>query len=164
MSGYLAEHAKPGDRVEFTGPMGSFFLRAVNRPALLLAGGTGLAPLLSMLEQMSAEPPEHPVHLLYGVTTDEDLVHMDDLERYAASIPNFTFDYCVADEASSAPNKGFVTALIDSSTLHDGDVDVYLCGPPPMVEAVRGHIDGLGVTPASFHYEKFTPGAAGDAR
>ncbi|MOA68704.1 Benzoate 1,2-dioxygenase electron transfer component [compost metagenome] len=43
--------------------------------------------------------------------------------------------------------------------LNDGDVDVYLCGPPPMVDAVRGHFDENGVTPNSFHYEKFTPNA-----
>lgn len=157
MSGYLKDRAKVGDRLELAGPIGSFFLRDVRRPALFLAGGTGLAPLLSMLERLTTEHPEHPVHLLYGVTTDEDLVHLDTLRDYSAVIPGFTFDHCVADEASTAHNKGYVTGLIDRSTLHDGDVDIYLCGPPPMVEAVRGHVAALGVTPASFHYEKFTP-------
>lgn len=160
MSGYLTERARVGDRLEFTGPMGGFYLRDVTRPALLLAGGTGLAPLLSMLEHLAQRPPDHPVHLLYGVTTDQDLVHLDTLEDYAEVIPGFTFDHCVADAASTARNKGFVTSLIDSSTLYDGDVDVYLCGPPAMVEGVRGHIASLGVTPASFHYEKFTPATA----
>jgi ferredoxin-NADP reductase/ferredoxin len=159
MSGYLTERARVGDRLEFTGPLGSFYLREIARPALLLAGGTGLAPLLSMLERLTQRPPAHPVHLLYGVTTDQDLVHLDTLEDYAAVIPGFTFDHCVADPASSARNKGFVTGLMDSGTLHDGDADVYLCGPPAMVEAVRGHITSLGMTPASFHYEKFTPAA-----
>jgi ferredoxin-NADP reductase/ferredoxin len=160
MSGYLTERAAVGDRIEFTGPMGSFYLRELTRPALLLAGGTGLAPLLSMLERLAQKPVSHPVHLLYGVTTDQDLAHLDTLEDYAEVIPGFTFDHCVADPSSSARNQGFVTGLIDSGTLHDGDVDVYLCGPPAMVEAVRGHITSLGVTPASFHYEKFTPTAA----
>jgi benzoate/toluate 1,2-dioxygenase reductase component len=159
MSGYLAERAQVGDRMEFTGPMGSFYLRELTRPALLLAGGTGLAPLLSMLERMAQEPLAHPVHLLYGVTTDQDLVHLDTLEDYAEVIPGFTFDHCVADPSSTARNKGFVTGLIDSSTLYDGDVDVYLCGPPAMVEGVRGHIASLGITPANFHYEKFTTAA-----
>ena len=164
MSGYLTGRARVGDRVEFTGPMGSFYLRDLTRPALLLAGGTGLAPLLSMLERMAQQPPAHPVHLLYGVTTDQDLVHLDTLEDYAKVIPGFSFDHCVADPASTARNKGFVTGLIDSSTLHDGDVDVYLCGPPAMVEAVRGHITALGVTPASFHHEKFTPATVREPR
>jgi NAD(P)H-flavin reductase/ferredoxin len=159
MSGYLTERARIGDRVEFTGPMGSFYLRELARPALLLAGGTGLAPLLSMLERLAQQPVAHPVHLIYGVTTDQDLVHLDTLEDYAEVIPGFTFDHCVADPSSTARNKGFVTNLMDNGTLHDGDADVYLCGPPAMVEAVRGHIAALGVTPASFHYEKFTPAA-----
>lgn len=161
MSRYLTETAQVGDRIEFTGPMGSFYRRELSRPALMLAGGTGLAPLLSMLEDLDQKPPVHPVavHLLYGVTTDQDLVHLDTLEEYAKVIPGFTVDHCVADPASTAPNKGFVTGLMDAGTLHDGDADVYLCGPPAMVEAVRGHIASLGVSPANFHYEKFTPAA-----
>ncbi|MEU6763825.1 benzoate 1,2-dioxygenase electron transfer component BenC [Streptomyces sp. NPDC046853] len=160
MSGYLTDRARIGDRLDVTGPMGSFYLRDIARPALLLAGGTGLAPLLSMLERLAQHPATHPVHLIYGVTTDQDLVHLDTLEDYAGFIPGFTFEHCVADAASTARNRGFVTGLMDASTLHDGDADVYLCGPPAMVEAVREHIAGLGIAPASFHYEKFTPAAA----
>ncbi|MFG3207399.1 benzoate 1,2-dioxygenase electron transfer component BenC [Streptomyces sp. NPDC048192] len=160
MSGYLTERAQVGDRLEFTGPMGSFYLRELTRPALLLAGGTGLAPLLSMLERLTQQPPTHPVHLLYGVSSDRDLVHLDTLEDYAEVIPGFTFDHCVADPTSSARNKGFVTGLMDPGTLHDGDADIYLCGPPAMVEAVRGHMTSLGIAPANFLYEKFTPAAA----
>jgi NAD(P)H-flavin reductase/ferredoxin len=155
MSGYLSERAQVGDRLGFTGPMGSFYLREMSRPALFLAGGTGLAPLLSMLERLAQAPSGQPVHLLYGVTTDQDLVHLDTLADYAGIIPGFTFDHCVADEGSTAGNKGYVTSLIRPDTLHDGDVDVYLCGPPAMVEAVRRHVASLGVTPANFHYEKF---------
>ncbi|MER6910372.1 benzoate 1,2-dioxygenase electron transfer component BenC [Streptomyces sp. NPDC000594] len=174
MSGYLTERARPGDRIEFTGPMGTFYLRPLTRPALFLAGGTGLAPLLSMLEKLAQgqgqgqgqAPVAHPVHLLYGVTTDEDLVHLDTLADYAAVIPGFTFDHCVADPASRARNKGFVTGLIDAETLHGGDVDIYLCGPPPMVDAVRSHVAALGIAPAAFHYERFAPAkeTAGAAR
>ena len=55
---YLRERAKVGDRVEFTGPLGSFYLREVKRPLLFLAGGTGLAPFLSMLEKIGADGAE----------------------------------------------------------------------------------------------------------
>ncbi|MET8824284.1 benzoate 1,2-dioxygenase electron transfer component BenC [Streptomyces sp. NPDC004610] len=159
MSTYLGERARVGDRIEFTGPIGSFYLREPTRPVLLLAGGTGLAPLLSMLERMAQRPPAHPVHLIYGVTTDQDLVHLDTLEDYLRTLPGFTFDHCVADASSTARNKGFVTGLMDAGTLHDGGAEVYLCGPPAMVEAVRDRIAALGVAPAGFHYEKFTPAA-----
>ena len=67
MSEYLSQRAQVGDTLELTGPMGSFFLRSGQRRALLLAGGTGLAPLLSILEKMRTESSTRPVHLVYGV-------------------------------------------------------------------------------------------------
>lgn len=157
MSEYLRGAAQPGDRVELTGPLGSFYLRELSRPVLMLAGGTGLAPILSMLQRLAEDggTTGQPLHLLYGVTTDQDLVELAAIEHYAATIPGMTWDYCVADESSSAPNKGYVTALLDDQHLHAGDVDVYLCGPPPMVDAVREHFRSTGVEPAHFHYEKF---------
>lgn len=156
MSCYLRDRAQVGDKVDFAGPIGSFFLRELKRPALFLAGGTGLAPLMSMLEKLSAADLDQPVHLIYGVTTDLDLVELDKIRHYAEAIPQFTFDYCVADENSSAPNKGYVTSLFTPENLHDGDIDVYLCGPPAMVEAVRGHMQSEGIAPANFYYEKFS--------
>ena len=69
---------------------------------------------------------------------------------------NFTFDVCVASENSSWPQKGYVTDYIEPSDLNDGDVDIYLCGPPPMVEAVSSFMQEVGIQPVSLHYEKFT--------
>lgn len=50
-----------------------------------------------------------------------------------------------------------MTQHMSAEALHGGNVDVYLCGPPPMVEAVQKHFKAQGMTPVSFHYEKFTP-------
>jgi benzoate/toluate 1,2-dioxygenase reductase subunit len=159
MSTWL-ESAQPGNQVELTGPLGSFYLRAVERPLLFLAGGTGLAPFLSMLEVLARANAQQKVHLIYGVTRDLDLVQVDAIEAYAAKLPNFTFSTVVADAESSHPRKGWVTQHMPAPCLNDGDVDVYLCGPPPMVDAVRQHFDKTGIKPNSFHYEKFTPNAA----
>jgi benzoate/toluate 1,2-dioxygenase reductase subunit len=156
LSTYLRERAKVGDRVEFTGPLGSFYLREVKRPVLLLAGGTGLAPFLSMLEKIGTSGTEQPVHLVYGVTNDADLVRVDELEQYAKQLPNLTFTCCVADEACSYPNKGYVTRYIEPQHVNGGDVDVYLCGPPPMVDAVRKWLESQGIAPLNFYYEKFS--------
>ncbi|WP_431924372.1 benzoate 1,2-dioxygenase electron transfer component BenC [Amycolatopsis tucumanensis] len=155
MSDYLTERAAPGDELHFTGPNGSFFLRETGRPVLLLAGGTGLAPILSILRAMRACGSSRPAHLVYGVSTDDDLVELDTLASLAAEVEGLTWDYCVADPDSSAPNKGYVTSLIRDEHLHGGDVAVYLCGPPPMVEAVRKHFTDAGVQPTGFYYEKF---------
>ncbi len=164
MSSYLNQRAIVGDDVEFTGPHGSFFLREADRPALMLAGGTGLAPILSMLSNLRAQSNRRRVHLIYGVTADDDLVALDELAQASARLPRFSWDYCVADPNSSAPNKGpdkaYVTSLIRTEHLYDGDVAVYLCGPPPMVDAVRQHFSAAGLEPTGFYYEKFALAAA----
>jgi len=166
MTTYLKDRAAVGDKLELAGPMGSFFLREFKRPALMLAGGTGIAPLLSMLEKTAAAGGKlpYPVHLVYGVTFDKDLVELDKLGHYASVLDGFTFDYCVADHDSAAEKKGYVTACIEEGHLNDGDVDVYLCGPPAMVDAVRKYWDQQGIVPANFYYERFAVGAAAGAK
>ncbi|NMY26197.1 ring-hydroxylating dioxygenase ferredoxin reductase family protein [Pseudomonas sp. WS 5021] len=158
MSSWL-ERAQPGDSVPMTGPLGSFYLREVQRPLLLLAGGTGLAPFLSMLEVLALRGESRPITLIYGVTRDQDLVLVEALEAFAARLPNLTLVTCVADPQTAHPRQGYVTQHMAGDVLNDGDVDVYLCGPPPMVDAVREHFKHQGVSPASFHYEKFTANA-----
>jgi benzoate/toluate 1,2-dioxygenase reductase subunit len=63
----------------------------------------------------------------------------------------------VAATDSAHPRKGYVMAHVESDHLNGGDVDIYLCGPPPMVDAVRGWLGEQCVTPTNFHYEKFSP-------
>ena len=162
MSTWL-ESTQAGVKLDVTGPLGSFYLREVQRPLLLLAGGTGLAPFLSMLEALARTNSQQKVHLIYGVTRDLDLVLVDAIEAYRAKLPNFTFATVVADAQSAHPRKGWVTQHIPADALNDGDVDVYLCGPPPMVDAVRQYFDEEGVQPNSFFYERFTPGATAKA-
>jgi benzoate/toluate 1,2-dioxygenase reductase subunit len=161
MSSYLSRRAAPGDRLTMHGPSGAFYLRDLHRPALFLAGGTGLAPFLAMLDHLKEKGGStQPIHLLYGVTRDADVVEIGKLEEFAEAISEFTFGVCVADGASTASRKGFVTDHLGPEDLHGGDSDVYLCGPPPMVEAVRRHFETIGIKPASFHYEKFNASGA----
>ncbi|WP_325437697.1 benzoate 1,2-dioxygenase electron transfer component BenC [Pseudomonas nitroreducens] len=160
MSSFLTGLAKAGDSMTLAGPLGSFYLREIKRPLLLLAGGTGLAPFTAMLEQIAERGSEYPLHLIYGVTHDFDLVELDRLEAFASRIPNFTWNACVASPQSSYPRKGYVTQHITPAHLNDGEVDIYLCGPPPMVEAVGQYIREQGITPANFYYEKFAASAA----
>lgn len=159
MSSFLTNLAKTGDSMSLAGPLGSFYLRPIQRPLLLLAGGTGLAPFTAMLEKIAEQGSEHPLHLIYGVTNDFDLVELDRLQALAARIPNFTYSACVANPDSQYPQKGYVTQHIAPCHLNDGDVDVYLCGPPPMVEAVSQYVREQGITPANFYYEKFAAAA-----
>ncbi|MEB3032191.1 benzoate 1,2-dioxygenase electron transfer component BenC [[Mycobacterium] nativiensis] len=159
MSTYLTDRAAVGDHLEFTGPHGSFFLRETDRPVLLLAGGTGLAPVLAILRKLRDDGSRRRAHLIYGVSSDEDLVALDALAEVATGLPGFTWDYCVSDPNSSAPNRGpdkaHVMSLIAPEHLYDGDVATYVCGPPPMVEAVRKHLTDADIALTGFYYEKF---------
>jgi benzoate/toluate 1,2-dioxygenase reductase component len=152
MSSFLRDNAKSGTLMEFVGPAGSFYLREIKRPLLFLAGGTGLAPFLSMLGRIAATGSAHPV--------DEDLVGIEQLRQFAERIPRFSFACCVAAEAGAYPQKGYVTRCIEPAHVNGGDVEIYLCGPPPMVEAVRGWLAEQGIAPANFYFEKFSPSGA----
>lgn len=160
MSSFLTGLAKAGDSMTLAGPLGSFYLRQIQRPLLLLAGGTGLAPFTAMLEKIAEQGSPHPVHLIYGVTNDFDLVEVDRLHALSAQIANFSFSACVANPQSQHPLKGYVTQHIEPRHLNQGDVDVYLCGPPLMVEAVSQYLREQGIAPANFYYEKFAAAAA----
>jgi benzoate/toluate 1,2-dioxygenase reductase subunit len=158
MSAYLAARAKTGDRLALNGPFGSFYLRAPRRPILFLAGGTGVGPILSMLEYLAARGAnDQPVRLIYGVRDDADLVEVDRIEAFRARIPNFTYDTTCSGRGSRHPLTGHVTDHFSAGVLNNGDVDVYLCGPPEMVESGRQQVAKLGLSAANIHFEKFVP-------
>ena len=157
MSSYLAERATPGDAVTLTGPMGAFYLRPIARPQLWLAGGTGLAPFLSMLEQVAEQGTDQPITLYYAVTRAADLVELERVRALAEKIGTVEVITILAAPEEAHDRKGFVTDHVTGDDLRDGECDVYLCGPPPMVDAVRDHFGKLGVEPAAFYFEKFNP-------
>lgn len=155
MSQWLAERARPGDILNLSGPLGNFYLREGERPLLMLAGGTGLAPFLAMLHQLAAQASSRPVTLLYGVNCDRDLVMTEELTALAARLPSFRWLPVVTDENSLCEQRGFVTDHFSDELLNQGEVDIYLCGPPPMVNAVSGALRDRGIAPGHFWYEKF---------
>ncbi|SFB06521.1 benzoate/toluate 1,2-dioxygenase reductase subunit [Collimonas sp. OK607] len=156
MSQFLADEAEAGQKMTFSGPYGSFYLREMKRPVLLLAGGTGIAPFLSMLDVLDANGFSQPVRMVFGVTNDVDLVALEKLDQIAAKHPQFEYRTCVAAADSQHLRKGYVTQHVETDWLNGGDVDVYLCGPVAMVDAVRNWLGDIGVKPANFHYEKFS--------
>ena len=156
MSTYMRSQAQVDDFMMFTGPYGSFYLRPTIRPILMLAGGTGLAPFLSMLLWLKDNPTDQPIQLAYGVNTNDDLVELGTLAELKSIMPNFDFFTCTVDRDSGHPRLGYVTDHLSVGELHEGNVDVYVCGPPPMVEGVRKWMAGVGVTPKNFLFEKFS--------
>ena len=156
MSEFLSKNVQAGDKMTFTGPFGSFYLRDVTRPVLMLAGGTGIAPFMSMLQVLEEKNSNHPVRLVFGVTNDFDLVAIEKLNALQDKFPWFEYRTVVAHADSQHERKGYVTGHVENDWLNQGDVDIYLCGPVPMVEAVRGWLDTEGIKPKSFLFEKFS--------
>ncbi|ULE33828.1 FAD-binding oxidoreductase [Mycobacterium sp. IDR2000157661] len=159
MSDYLRDRAKPGDRIALRCSKGSFYLRPVVRPVVLVAGGTGLSAILAMARTL--DDVAQPVHLLYGVTDAEDLCKLDELKALAGVIANLQVHVTVAhaDQEWDGP-IGLVTDLLNEDMLSGGDADVYLCGPAAMVEATRNWLDDRGFHRVGLYYEKFVPSGA----
>ncbi|MBR1123138.1 2Fe-2S iron-sulfur cluster binding domain-containing protein [Bradyrhizobium lablabi] len=160
MSRYLAERAAPGDVIQCRGPQGTFYLRSGERPVLMVAGGTGVAPMTSMLSQMIASKEYRPVALCFGVNRTDDLFLLDQLAKFRQVLPSFDFRIAVA-EGTGKPDLhcGFVTDLIDAESAANSDV--YLCGPPAMTERARTIVTEFGAPASSIFAEKFIATAGG---
>jgi len=158
MSNYLRDSARPGHRLRLTGPFGEFYLREPGQPILMVAGGTGLAPMLSMLGALAAsgeEPP--PIRLLYGVNQSAEIFGIERLDEYRRDLDNFTYELAVAlPEPDWTGASGFVTELLSRELLPPDGLDAYLCGPPPMIEAVTEWLSDHRLPVENIHSEKFS--------
>jgi ferredoxin-NADP reductase len=142
MSTYMRSKAKVEDFVMFSGPYGSFYLRPTVRPVLMLAGGTGLAPFLSMLQWLKDNPTEQPIRLAYGVNTNADLVELELLDELKASLPDFDYLTCVVDRESGHPRLGYVTNHLQAELLYDGGRNLRLRAASD--GGRRAQVDGAG--------------------
>lgn len=146
--------AKVGDKVTLSTPHGTFFLREEDRPRLFVAGGSGLAPFLSMLRGMSAEARALPTTLLIGARTPEHLFAVDELESMCEEMPQLQLKFAIEQGAGSAHHSGYPTDLLVSLGLAP-TTRVYLCGPPPMVEAGRASAQAAGLPRGDVLCERF---------
>ncbi len=158
MSEYIAGRAGPGDEMAITGPFGRFYLRPPTRPVLMVAGGTGLAPMLSMLDHLAAAGgSDQPVHLLCGANQPDELFCLDRLSGYGEKGIDLTTEFAVVEgDGGWDGAEGHVTDLLRGA-LVDGDHDIYLCGPPPMIDAAETWLADHGVDGVLIHDEKFLP-------
>lgn len=158
MSNFLRKSAKVGDAVTLSGPFGSFYLDQVTTPILMVAGGTGLAPMFSMLDHLvNTGPSDHRVKLLFGVSRLQDLFGVERLERYREQLPNFNYEVAVAEPHPAwHGNIGFVTSLLAARDVTE-KVEVYVCGPPAMTEATASWLVHHGVRADDIRTEKFLP-------
>ena len=148
VSGYVFHQLKVGDAVRVSGPLGTAYLRTRHQdPMLCVAGGTGLAPILSILRGAIAAGMENPVHLYFGVRSPHDIYGMDQLKTLQAAHPSLTINIVVTsnDEGGSNHRTGLITDAIAHDLSDLGGWRAYVCGAPPMVEATTSLLKQRGI-------------------
>nr|CAA6815655.1 MAG: 2-polyprenylphenol hydroxylase and related flavodoxin oxidoreductases / CDP-6-deoxy-delta-3,4-glucoseen reductase-like [uncultured Thiotrichaceae bacterium] len=140
------------------GPLGSFYIRDSERPIILIGGGTGFAPLKSMIEQMKAKGFDRPVHLYWGVRAKADL-YMDVLVKdWNFRFPELTYVPVLSEPKEDDQWEGR-TGWVHDAVLADFDdlaaFDIYLSGPPPMIEAAKTSLLAKGVPDDQMYSDSF---------
>ncbi|MEL6547400.1 MAG: FAD-binding oxidoreductase, partial [Myxococcota bacterium] len=153
-SQWLDQHAAEGSSIELAGPRGSFHLRASGAPIVAVAGGTGLGPILSILEELDASAVARDVVVLFGARSERDLYGLEELEALKRSFPARLEVWPVlsAQYDGWSGRTGMVTEhLNDVPRL--GDHHAYLCGPPGMIDAALPIFEGAGIS--EIFFDKF---------
>lgn len=141
--GYFGEHIlpglKPGDPIELELPFGDFYLRDDLPPdVILLAGGTGFAPIQSMLEEVLPKRTGHSFHLFWGARTREGLYALDHIKKWQTKYQHFKFVGVVSDDSHECD---FRHGMVHHAVADDFDslarTHVYACGSPMMITAAR---------------------------
>jgi propane monooxygenase reductase component len=156
-SGLLDGAVAVGDELGFTGPYGAFHLRQNDRPILMVAGGSGMAPILSLLRTLSAEGSDRPVRFFYGARTEQDLFYVDLIEELGAALPDFAFLPVLSEEGGGFVHEAACRRL-ESGEL--SDPEIYMCGPPPMIDAmIEQATERHGIDEDQIFHDKFTTSA-----
>ena len=157
VSGYIANGLRPGDAVRVSGPLGSAYLRTKHEgPVLCVAGGTGLAPILSILRGALAQGMPNPVHLYFGVRSRRDVYGLDWLGDIERRHPAFKLHVVVTSGGDPREQRcGLVTEAIEHDLDSLDGWRAYLCGSPPMVEAATVLARQKGIDPARIYADAF---------
>jgi Na+-transporting NADH:ubiquinone oxidoreductase subunit F len=155
---YVFELLEEGDPAKVNGPYGDFFLRETDREILFIAGGSGIAPIRSMLYQMAEEGNERKAAFYYGANELRDLYLVDEMRAFEESVPNFSFVPVVArpdDVDAWKGETGLVTEAIDRNVEDASEAEAYLCGSPAMIDAAVEVLKSKGLPEERVYYDKF---------
>jgi len=154
---------KPGDTVTISGPYGEFFIKESKSEMVYIGGGAGMAPMRSHLFHLfETLKTGRKVSFWYGARSVREMFYDDHFKQIADKFPNFSYHVALSD-AMEGDNwtgpTGFIHQVLHDEYLskHDDptEVEYYMCGPPPMISAVEGMLDSLGVEPEMIAYDSF---------
>lgn len=147
-----------GQSVTIDGPAGDFWLRPSDAPILLVAGGSGLAPVLALLKDAVAHGVSRPVALLFGAREERDLYALDEIQEIARQWRGpFEFIPVLSAAAADASWRGERGLVIDKIPMVlAAGTHAYLCGPPPMIDSAVALLKLHGVPAEHIHADRFT--------
>lgn len=159
-STYLKNDAHIGQKILVKGPFGIFGLKENGfTPRYFIAGGTGLAPILSMVRRMHEWQEPQKCVIYFGVNTEAEIFHLDELDQLAAEMKTLELRNCVwkcSDDWHC--EKGSVVDILRRDLQETGVIpDIYLCGPPGMVDATFAVCEEMGIPKGRIFLEKFLP-------
>jgi len=154
---FVQDILKLGDTVQVNGPNGTAYFRENHRgPIILAAGGTGLAPIKSILDRAFATDAGQPITLYFGVRDERDLYLEDYFNELAASHDNFSFVTVLSEPGGESKRRtGFLADAIAEDFSDLDGYKAYLAGPPIMVETTAEKLKGLGIGPSDCHAHAF---------
>jgi propane monooxygenase reductase subunit len=160
-SGLLDGQISVGDELGFTGPYGAFHLRETDRPILMVAGGSGMAPILSLLRTLAAERSDRMVRFFYGARTQQDLFYIDLIAEVGSALADFDFVPVLSEVGEGFVHEAACRHL-ESGAM--ADPEIYMCGPPPMIDAMIEEATGVhGIDEDRIFHDKFTTSADAQA-
>ena len=158
VSTYVHDFLREGQELVARGPFGDFHLIDSDREILFVAGGTGLAPILSLLRKMEREGITRKATLYFGARTVTDLFYVEELRGFEERLADFTFVPTLSrprPDSEWTGETGRVTDLIERDVADNAAVDAHLCGAPPMVKACVEILEKKGIPADNIAYDKF---------
>jgi CDP-4-dehydro-6-deoxyglucose reductase len=155
-SSRITKRLRVGEIVQIEGPFGSAFLREGHRgPIIAVAGGSGLAPIKSIVEAALIADSKREVHIYFGARSPRDIYLEGHFRGLAMDVPNTFYHTVLSETAAPGYRAGYVSDAIAEDHVSLTGAKVYAAGPPPMVEAVRSVVQALGVRIADIHADVF---------
>ena len=156
---YVHRHLKQGDRVAFNGPYGDFHLSDSDREIICIAGGSGMAPIRSILLDMKRRDVRRKVTYFFGARSQRDLFAVDELRALERDLAAFAFVPCLSDPAPEDNwdgETGLVTEVVGRRIADAGEMEAYLCGSPLMIDACIKVLVGKGMAQERIFFDKFS--------
>lgn len=159
VTAFVFDDLQVGAAIRVSGPLGGAYLRQKHTgPMLCVGGGTGLAPVLSIVRGALAAGMQNPIHLYFGVRSAQDVYDAERLQALAAAHPNVTVHIVVATgPAGPGQRSGLVTDAIEKDLKTLTGWRAYLCGAPVMVDALNLLVTRMGLVPSQVHADAFYP-------